>query len=219
VDLVVHQGETLSLMGPSGSGKTSLLNLAGFLDKPDSGRIYFAGLDVTEAGEDKLQKLRLSGIGFIFQSFNLVPTLSALENVALPMELSKKNPAIVSARARELLVWVGMNGKENRRPAQLSSGENQRVAIARALANDPILIVADEPTGNLDSKNSEIVMNLLKRLNVEKGIAEIIVTHNPVIASLAQRRFKMQDGKLTEEAPYPFNASASAIPLSGEIVL
>ena len=199
VDLSVKQGETLSIMGPSGSGKTSLLNLIGFLDKPDAGRIYFAGMDMTGAPEGRLQKLRLAGIGFIFQTYNLVPTLSALENIMLPMELKKTPLGPSQARARELLAWVGLAGKENRLPAQLSGGENQRVAIARALANEPALIVADEPTGNLDSKTSEAVRDLLKRLNQEKGVAEIVVTHNPQLASFTHKRFHMQDGKLFNE--------------------
>ena len=200
VDLTMYQGETISIMGPSGSGKTSLLNLVGFLDRPDAGKIYFAGANVTHSPEKRLQRVRLVGIGFIFQTFNLVPTLTALENVTLPMELNSVLVIRAQAKARELLDWVGLRGKEKRFPAQLSGGENQRVSIARSLANDPLLIIADEPTGNLDSKNSEMVINLLKRLNQEKGVAEILVTHNPGVARSAQRRFQMQDGKLFPES-------------------
>ncbi len=212
VDLTVFRGEMVSIMGASGSGKSSLLYLIGALDRPQGGKVFFAGLEITAASEKTLQKLRLAGVGFVFQSFNLMPVLTALENVRLPMEL---RGVVVPGRAEELLAKVGLAGKEHRYPKELSGGENQRVAIARALANSPLLILADEPTGNLDSKSSQAVMQSLKELTQAEGVAVIVVTHNPQVAALADRHFQMRDGRLLEAA----GLAPSPLPSTGEVLL
>ncbi|MBI4285269.1 MAG: ABC transporter ATP-binding protein [Chloroflexi bacterium] len=198
VDLVIGGGEFLSIMGPSGSGKTTLLNLIGCLDRPDGGRILFEGQDVVRLREGELDQLRLRKIGFVFQTFNLLPTLTALENVTLPMIVARASPSGREKRAREILSWVGLSHRLAHYPRQLSAGENQRVAIARALANQPRLILADEPTGNLDSKSKEEIAHLLQRVNSEHGTAMLLVTHDPIIAGIATKTFRMVDGKISD---------------------
>lgn len=204
VNLEVKKGEFAAIIGPSGSGKTTLLTLIGCLDKPTEGKIYLErkGIDVTTIPDSSLYKIRRSNLGFIFQSFNLIPSLSAIENVELTMEGSKKSGKKRRERARELLGLVEIADREKHKPAQLSAGEQQRVAIARALANDPDLILADEPTGNLDSETGFSIMNILRRLTTDKNRTVIIVTHNSSIAELADRTIIIRDGKLHEEAPH-----------------
>lgn len=198
LNLKIEEGDFISFMGPSGSGKTTLLNLIGCVDNPTRGKIYFEGKEVTSLKERELDTLRLLKIGFIFQSFNLLPTLSALENVSLPMELAGISGSKGKQRAKVLLELVGLEERFDHRPYQLSAGEQQRVGIARALANNPSLILADEPTGNLDSNTALDIANLLGKLNKE-GRTVIVVTHAEDISQKAKKVFKMRDGKITPQ--------------------
>ncbi len=207
VNLQVNKGEFISILGPSGSGKTTLLSILGCLDKPTSGRVIFDRMDVTELPEKELCKIRRNKIGFIFQTFNLLPYLSAIENVELPMEGTKKSRDERRKSAHELLSRVGLSGRERHRPNRLSAGEQQRVAIARALANNPTMVLADEPTGNLDKKTKYEIMTILARctfstapkyggLVVDQGTTVIMVTHDSDIASQTGKMLYLDDGKL-----------------------
>lgn len=191
VNFNVEKGGFLAVMGPSGSGKSTLLHLAGILDLPTKGEVSIGGENVSKLSGKKQAHLRRTQIGFVFQRFNLLNQLTALENVMLPMMKPDKG------KAREILDRVGLKGKYDRLPTQLSGGEEQRVAIARALANDPLLILADEPTGELDTTNSKMIMELLGDLNQE-GMTIIIVTHDPMAAEFAQKTVQMRDGKIYE---------------------
>ena len=194
VSLEVVPGEVVSVVGHSGSGKTTLLNMMGALDRPTSGRIFLEGEEISRIPEHQLYRVRREKIGFIFQSFHLIPTLNALENVLAPtIPLGERR---FEERARELLKSVGLERRMVHRPSQLSGGEMQRVAIARALIHEPKLILADEPTGNLDSKTGEEIINLLLRLNKEKGVTLVIVTHEPEIAKKADRTVSIRDGRI-----------------------
>ena len=201
INLEVKKGDFVAVMGPSGSGKTTLLTLIGCLDRPTKGRLFLGtkGTDVTKVPENELFKIRRNNIGFIFQGYNLIPSLSAIENVELPMEGTIKSGKERRERARKLLSMVDIADREKHKPAQLSGGEQQRVAIARALANDPNLILADEPTGNLDSETSEGIINVLKRLVTEHNRTVILVTHDYNMAKYANRRITIRDGKLETE--------------------
>ena len=199
VDLNVNKGEFIAIMGPSGSGKTTLLNVLGCLDTPTDGKMVLDGIDVTKLPEKKLYGIRRNEIGFIFQTFNLLPYLSALENVELPMEGTKKSKSDRRKRARELLQMVGLSGREEHRPHKLSAGEQQRVAIARALANQPAIVLADEPTGNLDSQNKHDIVRLLARLNIDQGTTIIMVTHDSQVASHTERVLLLKDGRILKE--------------------
>ena len=199
VNLQVNKGEFVSIMGPSGSGKTTLLNVLGCLDKPTQGKVLLDNVDITQLPEKDLYKIRRSKIGFIFQTFNLLPYLNARENVELPMECVGKPKSERSKRAKELLQIVNLSGREEHRPHRLSAGEQQRVAIARALANDPAIILADEPTGNLDSKNKQEIVKLLANLNLTRGTTIIAVTHDVHVASHTERMLLLCDGKITKE--------------------
>ena len=199
LSLQVNKGEFVAIMGPSGSGKTTLLNVLGCLDKPTSGKVVLDGVDVAELPEKELCKIRRNKIGFIFQTFNLLPYLSAIENVELPMENTKKSKSERRKRGRELLQLVGLAGREEHRPQRLSAGEQQRVAIARALANDPAIILADEPTGNLDTENKYEIVRLLGNLNINRGTTIIMVTHDSQVASHTERMLLLQDGRITKE--------------------
>ncbi len=201
VNLQVNRGEFVSIMGPSGSGKTTLLNVLGCLDKPTGGRVLLDDADITKLPEKELYKIRRSKIGFVFQTFNLLPYLNARENVELPMECCGKPKSERSKRAKELLQLVNLSGREEHRPHRLSAGEQQRVAIARALANDPAIILADEPTGNLDSKNKQEIVKLLANLNITRGTTIIMVTHDGHVASHTERMLLLSDGRLTKEKP------------------
>lgn len=196
VSLKIAKGEFVSIMGPSGSGKTTLLNLIGSLDYPSSGAILFENRDISQLRERELDDLRLRQMGFIFQTFNLMPTFTALENVTFPMELAGVARDEQIRRAKELLLRLGLAERAYHKPRELSAGENQRVAIARALANNPSLLLADEPTGNLDSKTTQEISDLLRGLNTEYGIAIILVTHDAQVAQTATRSLGMIDGKL-----------------------
>jgi len=199
VNLQVNKGEFVSIMGPSGSGKTTLLNVLGCLDKPTQGKVLLDNVDITQLPEKDLYKIRRSKIGFIFQTFNLLPYLNARENVELPMECVGKPKSERSKRAKELLQTVNLSGRGEHRPHRLSAGEQQRVAIARALANDPAIILADEPTGNLDSKNKQEIVKLLANLNLTRGTTIIAVTHDVHVASHTERMLLLCDGKITKE--------------------
>ncbi|HYG57184.1 MAG TPA: ABC transporter ATP-binding protein [Symbiobacteriaceae bacterium] len=197
VSLAVAQGDFVALVGPSGSGKSSLLHLIGAMDTPTRGAVTLAGEDLGRLRGSQLTALRLRKVGFVFQTFNLMPTLTALENVALPVQLAGAGTRQARERARELLTQVGLADRAGHLPAQLSGGQKQRVAIARALANDPALILADEPTGALDTANGEAIMALLEELN-RHGRTIMMVTHNEDLASRAGRVLRMRDGRLAE---------------------
>ena len=202
VDLEIEDGELVAIMGPSGSGKSTLMHLIGALDQPDEGSIVFGEQDVSKQSRNILAELRGKHIGFVFQSFNLIPTLTALENVELPMiyqRVSRKGGLI---KARKLLEQLGVGDRADHLPTELSGGEQQRVAIARALVNDPDLLLADEPTGNLDSKTGKQIMELLTRLNKEQGMTVVLVTHDPTIARYAQRTIHIFDGKVGRAADW-----------------
>ena len=199
VDLKVNKGEFIVIMGPSGSGKTTLLNMLGCLDTPTSGAMMLNGIDVSKLSEKKLYSIRRNELGFIFQTFNLFPYLNARENVELPMECTKKSKSERRERAKQLLAMVGLSGREEHRPHRLSAGEQQRVAIARALANNPAIVLADEPTGNLDMENKYEIVRLLANLNIERGTTVVIVTHDNQVASHTERMLLLRDGKITKE--------------------
>jgi putative ABC transport system ATP-binding protein len=199
VNLQVNKGEFVAITGPSGSGKTTLLNVLGCLDKPTGGKMILDQVDVAKLPEKELCKIRRNKIGFIFQTFNLLPYLNAAENVELPMENTKRSRTERRKRARELLGTVGLSGREEHRPQRLSAGEQQRVAIARALANDPAIILADEPTGNLDTQNKFEIVRLLANLNIDRGTTIVIVTHDSHVASHTERVLLLQDGKIMKE--------------------
>ena len=192
INLKVNKGSFIAIMGPSGSGKSTLLHLAGILDIPSKGTVLLNGKNIKEYTGNEQAELRRKNIGFIFQRYNLMPQLTALENVMLPM-ISPD-----SKKAKELLDKVGLSDKYDRYQTQLSGGEQQRVAIARALANDPSILLADEPTGELDTVNTRKIMGLLKSLNQEKGLTIIIVTHNPLAAEFVEELIKMQDGDILD---------------------
>ncbi|MCL6642543.1 MAG: ABC transporter ATP-binding protein [Candidatus Bipolaricaulota bacterium] len=198
LDLTIKPGEFVAIMGPSGSGKSTLMHLLGCLDLPSEGLVQLDGNDVTKLDEDRLAQIRGKKIGFVFQTFNLIPTLTAQENVELPLFFQGVPRTERRARAAELLRKVGLDGRMHHKPSQLSGGERQRVAIARALANDPEIILADEPTGNLDSESGEAILELLAQLHRE-GKTIILVTHNPEAAAYAQRIVRIRDGRLVEE--------------------
>ena len=199
LNLEVKRGEFMAIMGPSGSGKTTLLNVIGCIDKPTSGKIILEDTDVTCMPESKLYKIRRDKIGFIFQNFNLVPYLNARENVELSMELAGKFRKQRSERSKQLLDIVGLLGREQHRPQRLSQGEQQRVAIARALANDPAIILADEPTGNLDINNKKEIVKLLAYLNRKKGTTIIMVTHDQHAAMQTQRMLFLSGGMIRDK--------------------
>jgi putative ABC transport system ATP-binding protein len=201
LNLTVNEGEFIAVMGPSGSGKTTLLNVIGCIDKPTSGQILIDGVDVTDMPENQLWKIRRDKMGFVFQTFNLLPYLNARENVELPMEGRIKSKTERRERASKLLALVGLSGREEHRPQRLSAGEQQRVAIARALANDPAIILADEPTGNLDSQNKQGIIKLLANLNMTQGTTIIMVTHDGEAAHHAERMMLLRDGKIIKEKP------------------
>lgn len=196
VNLKVTKGEFISIIGPSGSGKTTLLNLIGLLEQPSGGTISFEGRDVSKLREGELDNLRLKQMGFIFQTYNLMPTFTALENVTFPMEITRIPEKERLERAKTLLERLGLADRMHHKPKELSAGESQRVAIARALANEPLLLLADEPTGNLDSNTTKEITALLQQLNDEYGIAIILVTHDNQVAQAASRTLRMVDGRL-----------------------
>lgn len=198
VTLSIEKGEFISLVGPSGSGKSTLLNIIGCIDTPTSGEVYFDGADISKLHDKGLTKIRLHKIGFIFQMFYLIPTLNAVENIELPMKEAKVPKEERKKRMRHLLEQVGLGQREKHYPSQLSGGEQQRVAIARALANHPAVLLADEPTGEIDSQTSEKIVSLLKRLNSEEGVTLIVVTHDLKVAKHADRLITIEDGRIVK---------------------
>ncbi len=199
VDLTVEESEFLSILGPSGSGKSTLLHLLGGLERPTRGRIWVGGREVTALDENQLAAYRRQEVGFVFQAFNLVSTMTALQNVAFPMYFARVPPARRRERARRLLEGVDLADRVDHQPTELSGGEQQRVAIARALANDPCIILADEPTGNLDSQTGAEVMRVLERLNQQQGRTIIVVSHDPTVMDFVKRSIHLLDGQLTDD--------------------
>jgi putative ABC transport system ATP-binding protein len=199
VNLTIDSGEFTALVGPSGSGKTTLLQLIGCLDQPTSGRVVINGKDVTRLNRNQRADIRRGTIGFIFQFFALIPTLSAYENVEMPLLLNGYSPAERRSRVMELLEAVDLTDHSRHRPDQLSGGQQQRVAIARALASKPVLILADEPTANLDTANGKQVMEIMTRLNQETGVTFVFATHDPRVIQYARRVVTLQDGKVVED--------------------
>jgi putative ABC transport system ATP-binding protein len=199
LNVEVKKGEFISIMGPSGSGKTTLLNVIGCIDKPTKGHVVIDGVDIDKMPENQLYKIRRDKMGFVFQAFNLLPYLNARENVELPMEMKNTTKESRKKKASELLAMVGLSGRENHRPQRLSQGEQQRVAIARALANDPAFILADDPTGNLDTQNKQDIIKLLANLNIKHKTTIIMVTHDSHVAAHTERVLFLQDGKINKE--------------------
>jgi len=202
LSLEVEVGEMVAVMGPSGSGKSTLMNLLGCLDKPDSGAYIFAGQDIMSLDRDQLAHLRSMVIGFVFQNFNLIGRATALDNVCLPLIYAGvKSRSEREAKGRQMLKLMGLKGRENHLPKQLSGGQQQRVAIARALVNDPGLLLADEPTGALDTRTSEEIMLLLGKLNQEHGLTVIIITHESEIGMHCERIIRLLDGQIVKDEP------------------
>ncbi len=199
VSVLIEKGEFVSIMGPSGSGKSTFMNILGCLDKPSRGRYLLDGIDVSTMGRDQLAQIRNRKLGFVFQGFNLLARTSALENVELPMFYAGIGADERRQRALEALGMVGLQGREAHYPNQLSGGQQQRVAIARALVNEAPIILADEPTGNLDTRTSEEIMALFVRLNADSKITIILVTHEPDIAAFSRRAIRFMDGRLISD--------------------
>jgi putative ABC transport system ATP-binding protein len=199
VSLQISKAQIVCIMGPSGSGKTTLLNIIGGVDRPTSGNVVIGNTDITKLGESQITRFRLEKIGFVFQFYNLFPTLTASENVELPLILAKKPKQIREKRVDDLLEIVGMKQRADHKPDELSGGEQQRVAIARALVNDPTLVLADEPTGDLDSENAVVFMELVKELNKKQNQTFLIVTHDPLVSNECDKIYAIRDGRLTEK--------------------
>ena len=199
ISLTIDAGGLVAVMGPSGSGKSTLMNILGCLDKPTTGKYFLEGIDIGDLDRDQLAHIRNRKIGFVFQTFNLLARTSALENVELPLIYSGVPAGKRREMAMDALHSVGLSGREDHYPNQLSGGEQQRVAIARALVNSPAIILADEPTGNLDTKTSHEIISIFQKLNIEKGITVIIVTHEPDIATFTRRNIIFRDGRVAED--------------------
>ncbi|MFQ6043011.1 MAG: ABC transporter ATP-binding protein [Candidatus Poribacteria bacterium] len=196
VSLEVEKGEFTAIAGPSGSGKSTLLNLIGCLDKPTAGKVFINGVDVSRYSKKELANIRRENIGFVFQSFNLIPILTTFENVAFPLSLLRKNADEIERRVNQILEDVGLSGMEHRYPRELSGGQQQRVAIARALVKEPAIILADEPTANLDSTTGAEVLDLMKELNEQKNATFIFSTHDPMVMDKARRVIYLHDGQI-----------------------
>jgi putative ABC transport system ATP-binding protein len=199
INLKIKNGERVAIMGPSGCGKSTMLHLIGCLDRPTRGKIMIGGKDISKLSDDELAKIRGKTVGFVFQFFYLIPTLSALRNVMMPMDFIGINKSESEKRAKELLNLVGLTDKIDNLPSQMSGGQRQRVAIARAMANNPEIILADEPTGNLDSKSGKEIVEILLKLNKEKKVTLIVITHDPLIATHAERIIYLKDGRIIKE--------------------
>lgn len=199
IDLDIDEGEYLSLMGPSGSGKSTLMHLLGLLDRPSAGRYELDGRDVTDLDDAEQANVRRTKIGFVFQSFHLVPYLTAAENAELPLVLSGMNPAERRERVEESLASLGLSDRSTHRPDQLSGGQRQRVAIARAMVSSPSVLLADEPTGNLDRSSSNEVIHLIEDLHARRGLTLVVVTHDPDMGERANRQIRMSDGDIEQD--------------------
>jgi putative ABC transport system ATP-binding protein len=204
VTFTVPDGDYVAIIGPSGSGKSTLMNQIGALDRPTSGRVVIDGINISELSSAELAEVRNRKIGFVFQSFNLINRISAVENVEIPLLVTKISPRERRDRAISMLEKMGLGNKVNKRPNQLSGGEQQRVAVARALATDPRIILGDEPTGNLDSKNTERVMEILEQFHRESGKTLVLITHNMEVANRAKRIISIRDGVIEKEKENPF---------------
>jgi putative ABC transport system ATP-binding protein len=211
ISFEVRRGEFIGIIGPSGSGKSTLLGIIGGLDSPTTGKVYIDNEDITDLNERALTRIRNEKIGFVFQQFNLIPTLTALENVALPVQFSTRSKNSPEKRAKELLTLLGLGDRLRHRPSQLSGGQQQRVAIARALANDPPLLLCDEPTGNLDTESGEVVMDALRRVQVEMNGTIIIVTHDMDVASQCDRVVSLIDGEIADDIDPRTTAQLAAV--------
>lgn len=203
VDLTVEQGEFLSIMGASGSGKSTLLHILGCLDQATGGSYLLEGIDVTRLSDRELSRIRNRHFGFVFQAYNLLPDLTAIENVEQPLVYAGVGAGERRRRAEEQLDVVGLSDRSNHYPSQLSGGQQQRVAIARALVNNPSLLLADEPTGNLNTEAGDLILDIIQQLNHEHGVSIVMVTHDPRIANLARRRIELQDGRIISDQPTP----------------
>lgn len=201
VSLQIERGSFVAIMGPSGSGKSTFVNMLGCLDRPTSGRYFLDGLAVESLDRDELAEIRNRKVGFVFQTFNLLPRVSAQENVELPLLYTGNDVPDASERARQALASVGLEGREASQPNQLSGGQQQRVAIARALVNDPEILLADEPTGQLDSHTSDEIMTIFQHLNRDRGITILLITHSEEIAAYADRIVRFRDGRIVSDQP------------------
>lgn len=212
VSFALERGEFVAITGPSGSGKSTLMHILGCLDRPTSGEYWFKGEKVSELSPTRLAQIRNRSIGFVFQSFSLLPRTSALENVELPLYYSPLPLAEQRRAAKRALAQVGLSDRASHSPSQLSGGQQQRVAIARALVNEPDLLLADEPTGNLDSQSGAEILSLVASLNRERGLTVVIVTHDPTVAAWARRRISLRDGRVTEDSALAFSDGPSLSP-------
>jgi putative ABC transport system ATP-binding protein len=203
VDFAVARGEFVAVMGPSGCGKTTLLNLVGGIDVPSRGSVWVDGVEISRLSDDELTDLRRDRLGYVFQFYNLIPTLTARENIETPMQFRGKSKSERRERAASLLARVGLGDRADHKPSELSGGEQQRVAIARALANDPALVLLDEPTGDLDSATGKEILGLLQKLNREEKVTLMVATHDAAVAAISSRVVKLRDGKIESDAATP----------------
>jgi len=203
VDLSVARGEFVAVMGPSGCGKTTLLNLVGGIDTPSRGAVWVDGVEISRLSDDDLTDLRRDRLGYVFQFYNLIPTLTARENIETPMQFRGKSKSERRDRAAALLSRVGLGDRADHKPSELSGGEQQRVAIARALANDPALVLLDEPTGDLDTATGREILGLLQKLNKEEKVTLLVATHDAAVAAISSRVVKLRDGKIESDAANP----------------
>jgi putative ABC transport system ATP-binding protein len=199
VDLEIRAGEFTALAGPSGSGKTTLLNMLGALDRPTSGKVFIESQDLDELDDAALSRLRLEKLGFVFQAYNLIPVLSARENVEFVMELQGRAPAVRRGRALDVLAKVGLAGLENKRPPEMSGGQQQRVAVARAIVSQPDVVLADEPTANLDSTTARRLLDLMRKLNRDDQVTFLFSTHDPLVMEMADRLVRLRDGRIESD--------------------